>query len=278
MRICVVSGLFNAKSMEVRRQVQNRSRNRNEISTAGGLAATTAPEESDEDSEVGESIGAFLDNFDSSGSDDGSDSGKDGGINRNDTESETGGLLPVTQWGHDACMRWLKALPAHAGVSVDIELLLRAFCTEGESPVTTDGTAGNKQRGGQLSGELLLQASQSTRELRDSFGLTTMQERLAFEAALALAQGPSSKAARASLHNADSDEGGYGKNGCRGAQSQSQLRSSSGGANTTEGNDSSRSSELALKVQGSQGGIYSGSFMDCVKPLVPVYVCAASNV
>jgi predicted O-methyltransferase YrrM len=122
---------------------------------------------------------------------------------------ERGGFV---SWDHARCVSWLRAL---RGVDVDLPLLLRS------EPV--------------LTGALLVAAARSTRELRDTLGLASVERRVRFEDAIARA--------RARGESGDGSAGG----GAAGAAA------------------------FAREAM-TRGGLYSPRFLDSVAPLYNLHM------
>jgi hypothetical protein len=89
-------------------------------------------------------------------------------LNDFDDDDDEVASKPLSAWQHTDCVAWLKSVAiSHPDWTLD--------CDSAERE--------------QLTGELLLQALESTRELKETFGLTSMSARLGFEEAVrALAQ------------------------------------------------------------------------------------------
>uniref|UniRef100_A0A7S1NHH9 Uncharacterized protein n=1 Tax=Eutreptiella gymnastica TaxID=73025 RepID=A0A7S1NHH9_9EUGL len=66
-------------------------------------------------------------------------------------------IVPFVNWPHEQCLEWLRTLPAALGLHLE--------SLEAEP----------------FDGQTLVEALDSTRELKDTFGLQTMHQRLAFE-------------------------------------------------------------------------------------------------
>jgi hypothetical protein len=94
-----------------------------------------------EDEDVGDSIIDFLGDF-------------------GDSDEDEGAQKPLVEWGHADCTSWLEKMASeHPDWTLDCD------------------SAGKEQ----LTGGLLLQALESCRELKDTFGLASMSARLDFE-------------------------------------------------------------------------------------------------
>jgi hypothetical protein len=79
----------------------------------------------------------------------------------------------VDKWTHDECIAWLKALPEELGLQLQAVENDTEFC-----------------------GSTLIAAAASTRELRDTLGLATITQRLAFDEALKAAATAGAKPAQ----------------------------------------------------------------------------------
>jgi hypothetical protein len=120
----------------------------------------------------------------------------------------------VDQWSHTECVAWLTSLPDELGLQLHAVENDTDFC-----------------------GRTLLAAADSTRELRDTLGLATIAQRLAFDKAL-------KAAATAAVAVATSKQA----------------------------TAAASSHEKATKPSGSVGGIYDPAFLKLVEPLYDMHM------
>lgn len=123
----------------------------------------------------------------------------------------------VAGWSHDACMTWLRSLPSELGLKLD------RLAAEAD-----------------LDGMTLLSALDSTREMRDVFGLDSMRSRLLFERAL--------RAVMAGKPNAHDD-------GVEAAGDADDVPAWGG-----------------TRPSGTRGGVYDESFLRIVQPLYDMHM------